>query len=88
MAYGWIAIGLLMGRHLSWTLKWGFHPATRALLGTMLLTVLIGALGFVPVPRTIVPLLLAAIGLGAVFLTRFDLQEYVPATRAHARHPR
>lgn len=75
--FGWIAIGLEVGRRLATTLKWEMHPAAAAGLGTLLLTFVIGGIGLVPCVGWIAPFLVAAMGLGGVILTRFGSQPYL-----------
>ncbi len=79
VAYGWAAIGLLIGRLLARRLRWKLSPPAAAFLGTLLLILAVDALSELPL-LGIVPLALsAAVGLGAVLLTRFGLRIYVPA---------
>lgn len=79
---GWIALGLAVGQHLTRWLKWRMQAAPVAFLGTLLLMVALTGLGFIPIAGAIASLLSAAIGLGAVLLTRFGRRTYMPVTDA------
>lgn len=78
--FGWIAFGLVTGRFLARQFKRDLQPAPAAALGTLLFIFVMNMLALVPLIEGIVPLILAVTGLGAVFLTRFGLIEFVPAT--------
>jgi hypothetical protein len=75
--FGWIALGLEVGIRLAEAFKRDWHPATKAALGTLLLSFVAYAFGLIPCVGGIVPLVLSLIGLGAVTLTRFGGREAV-----------
>ncbi len=74
--FGWVAIGLEVGKRLGESFKWELHPPAAAGVGTLVLTLVVGGLGLVPCVGWLAPFLVASIGLGAVMLTRFGSQEY------------
>jgi cytoskeletal protein CcmA (bactofilin family) len=80
IAYGLIAWGVVAGRVLERYWRGERSPALTAFLGTLLFMALMEGAGLIPLVGAILPLLLALIGLGAVFLTRFGRQAFVPAT--------
>jgi hypothetical protein len=75
--YGWIAVGLEVGKRLAEAFKWELQPPAAAGLGTLALTLVIGGIGLIPCVGWLAPFLVASIGLGAVMLTRFGSREYV-----------
>lgn len=92
--FGWIVVGRLLGERLLRTAQPGSSQATAALVGIALLTAvwlmpvvdhlpLIGGLfSFLGV---VVAFLAGSTGLGAVVLTRFGTQVYVPAAAPASR---
>ncbi|MGH2521435.1 MAG: hypothetical protein ACRDH2_02925 [Anaerolineales bacterium] len=75
--FGWVALGTIVGARMTAALKlYNLSPASSAALGTFLFTLVTHFLGAIPCVGWIVPFLLAAIGLGAVTLTRFGTQPY------------
>jgi len=81
VAFGWIALGELVGQRLAGALKLvNLSPAVAAGLGTALLSLAVAAIGQVPCVGWIAPVILAAVGLGAVTLTRFGTQPYLPSS--------
>ena len=84
--FGWIAIGLEVGKRLAEAFKWELQPPAAAGLGTLVLTLVIGGIGMVPCVGWVAPFLVASIGLGAVMLTRFGSREYAGGS-APARMP-
>ena len=76
--FGWMALGMLVGARLTAALKWHtLSPAVSAGIGTLLFTLAANIIGSVPCVGWVVPVMLAAIGLGAVTLTRFGTQPYL-----------
>lgn len=75
--FGWIAIGLEVGDRLSEAFKWDFHPAASAGIGTLAMSLVVGGIGLVPCIGWMASVVVAAVGLGAVLLTRFGSREYV-----------
>lgn len=78
--FGWVALGEALGRLLVKRLKWNLTPGMTAALGTLLFVFLINALALIPLIEGLVPLIVSILALGAVFLTRFGLTEFVPAS--------
>jgi hypothetical protein len=76
--FGWIGFGQAVGQFLVGQFKWEFQPAVTAALGTLVFIVVMNLLALIPFVEGIIPILLAVTGLGAVFLTRFGLSEFVP----------
>ena len=75
--FGWMALGMIVGARLSAALKWQtLSPAVSAAIGTFLFTLGSNIIGLVPCIGWVVPLVLAAVGLGAVTLTRFGMRPY------------
>ena len=88
VAFGWIALGELVGQRLAGALKLvNLSPAVATGLGTTLLSLGVAAMGWVPCVGWVAPVVLAAVGLGAVTLTRFGTQPYFPATPAAPSAP-
>jgi hypothetical protein len=78
--FGWIVIGTEVGRRLAEAFKWEIHPAASAGIGTLGMSLVVGGIGLVPCIGWLATLVVAAVGLGAVLLTRFGSREYLPAT--------
>jgi len=83
VTYGWMALGQAVGQPLVRALGWDLQPAGAAALGTAALTLGANVVAFVPAVGGLLPLLAAVVGLGAVLLTRFGFQTYVPAAEAY-----
>jgi hypothetical protein len=79
VAYGWIGFGLITWRILKRLLKWELRLPAGAFLGTLLFSIFIYLARFIPLVGDWPGLLAITIGLGAVLLTRFGLQTFVPA---------
>ena len=81
--FGWIALGLEVGKRLAEAFKWELQPPAAAGLGTLVLTLVIGSIGLIlPCVGWLAPFLVASIGLGAVMLTRFGSREYASGAAA------
>jgi hypothetical protein len=79
VAYGLIAWGFVLARLI--VRRWpALSLPLAAFLGTALFMILIEAITVVPLVGGLIPLLLAVTGVGAVLLTRFGRQRFVPAT--------
>lgn len=76
-AFGWIGIGLEIGRRLATIFKWTVHPAAAAGLGTLVLSIVANGIGFIPCVGWLAPTLVTLFGLGAVVLTRFGTRLYL-----------
>jgi hypothetical protein len=78
--FGWIGYGLALGRLLGRVFNWRVSRPLAAAVGTLLFVLLWNLLALLPILQGIIPIILAAAGLGAVFITRFGLTEFVPAS--------
>jgi hypothetical protein len=85
--FGWIALGLEVGRRMAEAFNWDLHPSAQAGIGGFLMTLVIGGFGLIPCIGWVAPFALASIGLGAVILTRFGGREYEPALAVAAPEP-
>lgn len=77
---GWIAVGDLFGQMLLRRLNLNDSLPLSAALGTALLTLILGGLGLFSFiwGESLVVILLASVGLGAVTLTQFGVKRYPP----------
>jgi cytochrome c biogenesis protein CcdA len=75
LIFGWVALGLEVGRRLAIAFKRDWQLATQAGLGTLLLSFVVYAVGIIPCIGFIFGVILWATGLGAVILTRFGGQD-------------
>jgi len=83
LLFGLIALGHVVGARLVTTLRlYTVSPAVATALGTALLWLVASAVGAVWCVGWIVWLLIGSIGLGAVTLTRFGTQPYLPGPAA------
>lgn len=78
VVFGWIALGMEVGRRLARAFSWDMNETALAGLGTLLLTFVLGGIGAIPCIGWIPGMFVASVGLGAVLLTRFGSQEYPP----------
>lgn len=85
--FGWIAIGLEVGKRLSEALKWDSHPAAAAGLGTLLLTFVVGGIARFSCFGSLLVLFVLFLGLGGVILTRFGSREYALARTTVVESP-
>jgi hypothetical protein len=77
IAFGWISIGMEVGRRLEQAFKTEWALPVTAGLGTFLLTLVIDGVGqIVPCVGWLAPTAVGVMGLGAVLLTRFGSQDY------------
>jgi hypothetical protein len=76
--FGWITIGIEVGKRLGQALNQNWHLAISAGLGTFLMTLVVNSFGRIPCIGWLVPFLVTLAGLGAVVLTRFGTQNYPP----------
>jgi len=79
--FGWVALGLEVGQRLAKALNQEYQPVVAAGLGTLVLSLVVNGIAFIPCVGWLVPFLVAALGLGGVLLTRFGAQAYVAATQ-------
>lgn len=83
-AFGVIVLGSEVGKRLLQALKLEWALAASAALGTFVLTLVVNTIGaVVPCVGWVAPAIVGVLGLGAVMLTRFGMQEY-PLEAAYA----
>jgi hypothetical protein len=82
--FGWIAVGLEVGKRIAAVFSWQLHPAGAAGLGTLIVSLLADGIGFIACVGWLAPALVSALALGGVVLTRFGTRTYetVPAAAA------
>lgn len=71
LALGWVALGYELGRRLSHAFNQEWTIILEAWVGTLSLGIVVSLIGIVPCVGWIAGILLGAVGLGAVLLTRF-----------------
>jgi len=74
--FGWIGVGYEIGVRLARAFKWSLEPAPAAGLGTLLIWAVANGIAFIPCIGWLAPLVVGAVGLGGVLLTRFGRQDY------------
>jgi hypothetical protein len=74
--FGWIALGLEVGRRIADVFKVHWHDALLAGLGTLVLSLVVNGIGAVPCIGWVAPFLVGLFGLGGVIITRFGSQAY------------
>lgn len=79
VAYGWIGLGLALGQWLRQRLQQTWSLSVCAFVGTLLFMAGTSLLALVPVIGGWIGILAGVVGVGAVFLTRFGLCEFVPS---------
>ena len=78
VVFGWIGLGVSAGRLAAQALNRQLSPAKSAFLGTLIFMIVLELLSALPVVGGLLGIVVAANGLGAVSLTRFGLQRFVP----------
>jgi hypothetical protein len=71
LAFGWIGLGNFVGEKLSHAAKGNWAPAVSAGIGTLLISMLIGAINLIPCVGWIIGAILSLVGLGAIVITKF-----------------
>ena len=81
MFFGWIAIGQEIGRRIGAAFGQDWSNPVQAGVGTFALTFVVSSFNFVfwDIVGWMVGITVAAVGLGAVLLTRFGTRDYIPA---------
>jgi hypothetical protein len=74
--FGWIAVGLEVGKRIAPMFKQEWQPAISAGVGTLVISLISSFIGAIPCVGWIVPFLIGIIGLGGVIITRFGSQTY------------
>lgn len=83
LALGWVALGYEIGRRLSLAFNQQWTIILEAWVGTLSLGIVVSLIGIIPCVGGITGVVLAAVGLGAVLLTRFGtLGEAAPEVAA------
>ncbi len=82
LVYGWVAVGLELGRRMEVMLKTEWTVPVSAGLGTLVLTFVAWLIGLIPCIGWLIVALVASMGLGGVVLTRFGTRPYTPAPPA------
>ena len=79
--FGWIAIGQEIGRRIGAAFGQDWSNPVQAGVGTFALTFVVSSFNFVfwDIVGWMVGITVAAVGLGAVLLTRFGTRDYIPA---------
>ena len=75
--FGWIAVGMEVGDRLAMSLDREWQPVLAAAVGTLIVTLVLNGIGFIPCIGWLAPFLIGAVGLGAVILTRFGTRDYI-----------
>lgn len=76
--YGWLACGIALGRWAAPRLNPGISTGWAAFSATLIFVLFLNAITAIPRVGGILGILVAATGLGAVFLTRFGLRRFIP----------
>jgi hypothetical protein len=76
--YGWFSLALLTGNLIANLFKTKWVEPLSVGIGALVLSLVAWLIGSVPCVGWIIPVLLAAIGLGAVLLSKFGTQLYQP----------
>jgi cytoskeletal protein CcmA (bactofilin family) len=76
---GWLALGTALGRAVARTARRDWSLARAATVGTLGFAVVFALMERVPLLWGIVPIVVSAVGVGAVALTGFGLRRFVPA---------
>ncbi len=74
--FGIVVLGYEVGNRLEKALNQDFQPVLSAGLGTLVLSLVVGGIVFIPCFGFLFSLLIGAFGLGAVLLTRFGTRTY------------
>lgn len=74
--FGYIAVGLEIGRRIAQMFNVEWAPAVSAGVGTFLLFLVLGGIGFIDCVGWLPQFLIGLWGLGAVVMTRFGTQKY------------
>lgn len=76
LALSWVALGFEIGNRIAKLLNQNWADAVNAGVGTLMLSLVAGGFGeIIPCVGWIVPILAVCLGLGAIVLTRFGMQE-------------
>jgi hypothetical protein len=89
VVFGWLALGLITGQHLARLFKQTWSDPINAGVGTLALSLVASMANLIWCVGWLATLLISAIGLGAVILTRFGTRSYTlaPAPQPYASTP-
>jgi hypothetical protein len=73
--FGWIAVGLEAGDRLAGLFKVQWAPPVSAGIGTLVLSFFSSVFSLIPCVGWVLPTVIAIVGLGGVFLTRFGTRD-------------
>jgi hypothetical protein len=73
---GWIALGLEVGQRLAKAANQDWQPVVAGGIGTLIFSLVVNGIGFIPCIGWLAPFILGAAGLGAVVMTRFGTRRY------------
>lgn len=79
VVYAWIGLGAAAGRWVRGVVRRDWSPPWSAFVGTFLFMVITNLLAFIPIVGSWVGILATAVGIGAIFLTRFGLRAFDPS---------
>ncbi len=85
--FGWIAFGYEAGRRIAAMFHWDLAAPIIAGVGTLVVSLVFGGLGQIPCLGWLISFVVWNIGLGAVILTRFGLQNYVQGLPSGSPNP-
>lgn len=78
VVYAWIGLGAALGQWLRDVLNRDWSAPVSAFAGTFLFMAVTDLLALIPFVGGWIGILATAVGVGAIFLTRFGLREFVP----------
>lgn len=78
--YGWIGLGLEIGRRMESSLKQHWAPPVSAGLGTFVLSLVSSLVGIIPCVGWVLPFLVSMVGLGGVMISRFGMEGNYPTS--------
>lgn len=80
VVFGWIGLGTTAGRLIVQVSNRPLSPVKSAFIGTLVFVLVLELLASISLIGGLLEIIVAAIGLGAVSLTRFGWQTFVPTT--------
>ncbi len=81
--FGWIGVGLEVGKRIAALFKSEWPLAVAAGVGTFVTSLIVNGIGFIPCVGWLAPFIVGIIGLGAIILTRFGTRIYPPAATVY-----
>jgi hypothetical protein len=79
LVYGWVAAGVAVGMWLDRRVKREMRPMSSAFWGTFLFMLIVQALSLIPWIGPTLSMAVGLVAIGAVLLTRFGTQIFVPS---------